>query len=322
MLPKFNYNRGGNVSPVSTTMLNMKPIKITTTILMATLVLLLQGCDPQVSLSGMVVDTKGEALPGVGVAARGTESQAVSNGVGRYAMNVPPGKYVLEMVKTGYTPAEVEIDAENAGALEADTALMWPLPNRKGVFLYQDHRYLDCTQAEPKRFMRIEIKDDKETVLDSPPLFATKRTPDLKTLANFSEVGALGETPMLMAYKLPAYDVELHRLELTKAAIFVPRANRGAKASDNDLPRDEVWAPAESIPLSAVPVDYPDRMLLDLRPAYPLSPGIYAIHWGAFAGYNTIDARIFLFEVIDPEAEIKVEIVTIETEAETADTDS
>jgi hypothetical protein len=303
-------------------MKNMKPIKFLTTILTATLVIITQGCDPQVSLSGVVVDTKGEALPGVGVAARGTESQAVSNGVGRYSMNVPPGKYVLEMVKTGYTPAEVEIDTGSSGTLEADTALMWPLPNRKGVFLYQNHRYLECTQAEPKRFMRIETKEGKETVLDSPPLFATKRTPDLKTLANFSEVGVLGETPLLIAYKLPAYDVELHRLELTTAAIFVPRANRGAKASDNDLPRDTVWAPVESIPLSAVPVDQPGRMLLDLRPAYPLSPGIYAIHWGAFAGYNTIDGRIFLFEVIDPNASFEAEIESPEPLDDAADTEN
>jgi len=199
---------------------------------------ILQGCDPLVNVSGTVVDTKGEALPGVGIAVKGAEYQAVSNGVGRYTLRIPPNPVVLEFVKTGYTPAEISVPIGGTGAVEVENALLWPLPGRKGVYLFEGYRYRDCTHAETRRYMRIELKDGKEVVVDSPPLFAVKRKPDTKTRSTFFEVGARGETPMLIAHKLPPYDVELNRLEEREAAIFVPRANRGAKASDNDLPRD------------------------------------------------------------------------------------
>lgn len=60
---------------------------------------------------------------------------------------------------------------------------------------------------------------------------------------------------------------------------------------------EEVWIPDESLPLLSHPVDEPEHLLLELRPARPLSPGVYAIHWGALAGYEGIDHRAFLFSL-------------------------
>ena len=44
-------------------------------------------------------------------------------------------------------------------------------------------------------------------------------------------------------------------------------------------------------------LDVPEKLLVELRAAAPLSPGVYAIHWGALEGYDSIDPRIFMFEL-------------------------
>ena len=50
-------------------------------------------------------------------------------------------------------------------------------------------------------------------------------------------------------------------------------------------------------------LDEPEKLLVELKATAPLEPGVYAIHWGALEGYDSIDPRIFMFALKAPAPE-------------------
>jgi hypothetical protein len=102
------------------------------------------------------------------------------------------------------------------------------------------------------------------------------------------------ETPLIIAHKVPTYDLHCNRLIAVKAAdALLP----GADAPKPEAFTRDAWVPADRIGMVARPIDEPGRLLVELRPDGPLQPGVYAIHWGAFEGYASIEASAYLFEV-------------------------
>jgi len=125
--------------------------RITASLLSALFLLILPACDRTVVIQGIVTDVAGEGLPGVAVTVRGRLDQAVSDGVGRYSLRSSAGTLDLELMKTGYTPGYLSLQVERSGAVEATPAVLWPLPQDKGVYLFENYRYLELTRIEPNR---------------------------------------------------------------------------------------------------------------------------------------------------------------------------
>jgi hypothetical protein len=110
------------------------------------------GCSPVATIRGdlstpegwpipAVVDPQGIALPGVSISVRGTDSQAISDVNGQYRLRARPGYLQLDFIKTGYTPATLQLQVDEARGVHAAQVVMWPLPDNKGVFLYESYRY-------------------------------------------------------------------------------------------------------------------------------------------------------------------------------------
>ncbi len=270
-------------------------------------------------IRGKVVDVQGLALSGVAVALQGTEYQDVTDGVGGYVLRCPPGPIDLQFMKTGYTPGHLAGQSTSASSEDANgwlktvnmtDMLLWPLPPGNGVYLFEEYRFRETARTEPKRYLP---KQSGGVVAQSGHIFATKLEPTLETMNTFGGPAYREEEPLLICYKLPAYDVCLYRLEQIEAALprrlgYATAAQKESGEKKDDAPRpsaftETVWAPTEAVSISAVPIDEPGRLLLELRPAAPLPPGVYAVHWGALDGHITTDPRIFLFRITDPDAQ-------------------
>jgi hypothetical protein len=63
---------------------------------------------------------------------------------------------------------------------------------------------------------------------------------------------------------------------------------------------ETVWATQELISALPAPIDEPEKLLVQLKPAGPLTPGVYGVHWGALEGHASTDPFVFLFRVADP----------------------
>ena len=228
-------------------------------------------------------------LPGVAVSLGHTDRQAITGVTGHYQLRCPPGRLELDFAKTGYTPAHLRLDAQKARTTDAAPVRLWPLPPGKGVYLFEEdpaapgigERYRESTRTEPKPY---EVKEAEGTLPPGTPVHATKIRPELETFHT---------QPLLIAHKLPPYDARLCRLEAVEAT---PTHTQAGGYTET------VWAPVTTLALLAIPIDEPQRLLLELRPMAPLEPGIYAVHWGAFDGHPTTDPRGFLFQVVDPNA--------------------
>lgn len=240
--------------------------------------LLLAGCQPTATLKGAVLDIQGQGLPGVSVTTPSGGPAASTDAMGRYTLRVTPGALRLDFHKTGYTAGWLQVDVPEPTIQQTDNIQLWPLPESKGVYLFQNFRYAPLDRAEPKRYL------DKA----NRSIFGIMRAPQASTPLT---------SPLLLAHKLPPYDVQCHRLEKIEASL--PAA--GASA-----PGETIWATTVEIPVVAAPIDEPDRLLIDLRFQRPLAPGDYAIHWGALQGFTTNDTRAFLLHIAAPnEAEIE-----------------
>ena len=257
----------------------------------ASIVLLLAaGCDRTLTVRGAVVDVKGAALPGVAVTVDGTEIQTTTDGVGKYVLRCAAGPVELDFIKTGYTRGRLSVPATGSRTLEVTEVMLWPVPPHQGVYLFADYRYNEASRTEAKRYLE----------KDRGPVFATKQVPELETE---------DPNPLLISIRLPAYDVSLYRLEEIEAAL--PSLSRLGVTAPTDEEKEgysyaeRVWAPSGAIAVIAVPIDEPEGQLLELRLGRPLSPGVYAIHWGALDGHTTTDPRIFLFRVAEPPPEEK-----------------
>jgi hypothetical protein len=248
------------------------------------LVLVFTGCSQNVHIQGRVVDVRGQALPGVAVSVRDTEFEAITDGVGTYALRCAPGPFLLEFVKTGYTPGHLDLQQatpEDTGyaveRIPAIDVVLWPLPPGKGIFVFNQERarYQEASPAEPKRFLS----------RDRGAIFGIQIEPEL-TLET--------DTPFLISHKLPAYDVHLDRLQQMEVAL--PQTNAAPAFTQ------KAWVKGAPISIAAAPVDEPGQLLIEIRPFQPLDPGIYAMHWGALDGYTSTEARIYLFKITDPNA--------------------
>ena len=211
---------------------------------------------------------------------KGTERFAITDGNGSFgrrpgSIKLAPGPWDIEYIKTGFTTAEQSITAGEAGSQEIDTVVMWPLPSARGVYDRSTHRYRTWTRVEPVRY----IKDDRT------PVFGTR------LLAEFWVDEFEGP---IIGYKVPPYDWRMSRLELVSVL------RDGAVPGSGEGAMEEVWAEAARIPVHAVAIDEPERLLWEIRPVGALGPGVYAVHWGAFEGDPTTAVFAYLFEVGDP----------------------
>lgn len=233
------------------------------------------GCELKTSVQGSVFDVKGEQLPGVAVTLRGTEVEDITSGTGGYALSCPPGPAILDFIKTGYTRGRLDLVVPDSGVVQATEVRLWPVPAGQGVYLYENFRYREATRIEPQPFR----------LAGRGPVLASKVPPGLQTF---------NTQPLIIYTLLPSYDTALYRMAAVNAAH--PQAE--IEAVDGE----PVWIVDSPVTAVIVPVDEPDRQLLELRPTEPLTPGIYAVSWGAFDGYTSTHASAYLFEVVDPNA--------------------
>jgi hypothetical protein len=243
--------------------------------LLLTVLAITPGCELKTTVQGVVFDVKGEQLPGVAVTLRGTEVEDITGGTGGYALRCPPGPAVLDFIKTGYTRGRLDLTVPDSGEVEATEVRLWPVPAGQGVYLYENFRYRETTRIEPQPFRMPERG----------PVLASKVPPGLQTF---------NAQPLIIYTLLPAYDAALYRMAAVTAAH--PQAEIEATGGE------PVWIVDSPVTSVIVPIDEPDRQLLELRPTEPLTPGTYAVSWGAFDGYTSTHASAYLFEVVDPNA--------------------
>lgn len=244
------------------------------------------GCDRTVTIRGDlsdaegwpipgIVDVRGEALPGVAVSVHGTPVQAVTDARGQYRIRCAPGAIRLDLMKSGYTAGQLNFDIEEPRTVEATQAVLWPLPQTWGAFVFEDFQYRECTRIEPRRFRRP----------NGPPLFGTKIEPSFQTT---------NSTPLIICHRMPAYDLRMYRMDWS---------TDNYTHEDGSTYEETILAPADNLVVYPEAIDEPDRTLVEVRLQESLDPGIYAIHWGALDGYTTTSPFVFLFEISDPEAE-------------------
>jgi hypothetical protein len=238
--------------------------------------LALTGCEPAVLVRGTIVDIEGETLPGVAITVHATATQDVTNIHGDYELRVPPGSHQFDLTKTGYAPGRIAVEAPTRGTVELPETLLWPLPENQGVYLFEQFRYLPMTRIEPKRYLTVETEAD---------LFGTRKDPAVFTRET---------RPIIIAYRMFQYDVQMHRLHRVEA--IEPQDQRAGYTW-------EIWAPVDRLQLIPVPVDEPEQLLLELQLETPLEPGTYAVGWGALEGHTSTDPRIFMFTVLAEEEE-------------------
>jgi hypothetical protein len=232
---------------------------------------LLPACHVAV-IEGTVVDIKGETLPGVAVRVDGKEATIVTDIHGRYRVPYEPGAITLSFMKTGYTPGRLELDVGNYRTVEAATVSLWPVPQSSGVFLFENSRYRDVMRLQPERW----------DTMSQGSVYGTERWADVETPS---------DDPLILCYRMPRNGMKLYQLDLTEVT---PKYEQ---ATSDTI---EIWAPTRAIPVSPVPIDEVDGLLVKVGLPAPLEPGSYAVHWGALDGDNTYDeSRMFLFHVAE-----------------------
>lgn len=270
-------------------------------LLFAAIALGTAGCDRTVTIRGDlsdangwpipgIVDVRGEALPGVAVSVHGTPIQAVTNARGQYRIRCAPGQIRLDLMKSGYTAGQLFFEIDTPRTVEATQAVLWPLPQTWGAFIFENYQYRECTRIEPRRFRRP----------NGPPLYGTKIEPSFQTT---------NATPLIICHRMPAYDLRMYRLDWS---------TDNYTHEDGSTYEETILAPVDNLVVYPDAIDEPDRALVEVRLQDRLEPGIYAIHWGALDGYATTSPFVFLFEVLDPEAESETDPAPEDAAAEEA----
>lgn len=224
------------------------------------------GCN-RTTVDGSVQDVRGVALPGVAVVAEGAEAQTLTDGLGHYSLSASAGITGIRLVKDGYTSGYLALEGASGRSITARMVALWPLPPGAGSYLVDEYRYRAMTVSEPKPY-------------------ATEHGPVYGCRVMGAIEKAVQPDPLILCHKVPAYDVRLARLHSVKTT--------GPEGGF------DVWVAEASIAVDAAPVDEPERYLVQIRTAEPLTPGVYAMHWGAFEGRASIEPRAFLFAVEDP----------------------
>lgn len=229
--------------------------------------LAMAGCTPG-KINGIVRNIEGDALPGVSVQIPGTDASALSNTRGEYALAVDPGQYELQFAKTGYTVSTVTVQKNEEGDTPAPDVRLWNLPPQKSVYLYNDTQYAETTRVTPQRYYMVDGTID----------YGTRRDPEVQSPTGH---------PQLLFFRTPRYDARLTRLQEDTAQL-----------SSDSSQTFSVWTAAGTAGVDLDLVEPADPTLMKLNLQEPLQPGYYAIHWGALDGYDTIDPRIYMFEVL------------------------
>jgi hypothetical protein len=235
--------------------------------------LLASGCSPA-AIEGQVLDVREEPLPGVAVTVDGTHNQSLTNALGRYTIAFAPGKVLLRFMKTGYTPGLLELTVNEARHVEATPVVLWHLPERAGVYLYEHHRYRDTYPLEPETFQ-------------------THNLGEVHGTTKWIDVETSNPRPEIVLYFPNRSIRDKIRLYLLALVDILPVKAGSPKTQ-------EIWAPHETVSAVAAPIDRPDEMLLRLHFDAELSPGVYAVDLGALEGDTTIERRMFMFSVTDP----------------------
>ncbi len=230
---------------------------------------LLAGCNPTY-VSGRVLNTSGETLPGVTVSLAGADNEVLTGVLGEYRLQGTPGEHELAFAKSGYAPARLAIDFPGAGGAEAEPVTLWQLPSKAGVYIFEAGRYLELARETPGVF--VLAPGEKVHAIQRPPRLATDAS-----------------NPFIVCYATPRHDVRLSRLDQADAMLGM-----------NPESKIPVWIAAGTMGATLRSIDEPGGMLLRLDLDRPLEPGVYAVHWGAMDGRTTLDDRAFLFEVTGP----------------------
>ncbi len=158
----------------------------------------LSGCGAGF-IEGTVLDVAGETLPGVAVEVRGTPYQGLSDAHGRYRVKYQPGELSLYYAKTGYAPGMLVLTVNGLRNVEATPVVLWRLPDGKGVYLYEDHKYRRTDFIPPSEF---------RSLADQATAYGTTRWPKVETT---------NHEPLILCYKMPIYGCKLYQMNLTEA---------------------------------------------------------------------------------------------------------
>ena len=245
-------------------------------LLLASVLAASSGCSRK-ALEGVVVTVRGETLPGVAVAIKGTDFQAVTDGVGQYRLPAIAGTHAITFSKTGYTPGLLELTIDQPRPVTATTVSLWPLPESKSIYLFENFRYTRTDVLTPGPW---------SSKRDSTIIYGVKR--DI-------EASTTNPQPMIVCYnKAMPSEVKLSRLEQVAVEPGI------GQSSDKAI---RIWSPVEDYPVTCEAIDAPAEELRRLALQGPLPPGAYAIHWGGLTGGQTNEEqRIFCFRIVDPNA--------------------
>ncbi len=231
------------------------------------LAIFVAACDRSY-IEGRVTNRRGEALPGVTVAVSGTSTQDLSDGLGHYRIEAPPGPVTLAFSKSGYTSAQLALESKRRGA--TPEVSMWVLPMNAGVYDVTPLTYHETSWALPKQHY---LKDGSAAFGIELPAEVIESTSE----------------PFLLTHRTPRYNAQLSRL--------VPEEARQAGIEDKSI---EVWVEAGTAAVGLEPMDQSESLLQRVVIGRALEPGVYGIHWGAMEGYTTLDNRVFVFRVPEP----------------------
>ena len=249
-------------------------------------ILVCPGCGRE-TLNGTVTDTVGERLPGVAVSLtdeRGRETQTLSNGQGEYSLPFETGHLRIAFLKNGYTTGHVELAITESSARTITPVALWRLPLEEGIFTYENNRYRRLTPFEPRTVVAqatntvtfgIQVTGAVEEITTPEPLLLLRRFPSSDLM-----------------HRVPAFDVQVSRLAPVQTFV-----------SGNSGPVQETWVQSGVLVSALDPIDEPERYLIQVKLTEPLTPGMYAVHWGAFSGYTRSETRAFVFRVPEPPAQ-------------------
>lgn len=248
--------------------------------------LIVSGCTQQAVIRGAVYDAAGEMLPGVTVHLEEQDKEALSNANGNYSIRAARGTTSLHFYKTGYTSARFTVDSLAFGSNEIPDVTLMPLPAEEGVFYRQALRYEALEHPRINRY----------TIGKGEPVFGTPVQPTLTLPWEDPEKAPEAGRPRFLAYKVQPYNALLHRLRFLTLK-EEKKKEKEQKPTKEAGTEEKILIADTALPLIARILDDSDGQMVELYPGYPLEPGVYAIHWGALSGYDSLDPRAFLFEV-------------------------
>jgi hypothetical protein len=256
---------------------------------MCTALLIFSGCTQNAVIRGLVFDVADEALPGVTVILEGQEQEQedLSNATGRYSLRADRGSATLYFYKTGYTSARIEMDSLLFGVNEVPPVKLMPLPAEEGVFYQKEFRYQALEHPRINRY----------TTASGEPVFGTPVEPGLTLPRTDPEQNGESEALVFLAHKVQPYNAVLHRLR--RIALKQGEAVKEKTDKTEAANQDSILVADQSVPLISRILDKDEGLLVELHPGENLEPGIYAFHWGALSGYDSLDPRAFLFAIAE-----------------------